>query len=196
MRHIPHFLLSLTLVLVAGAALAQPSPPYNCTAAPVYAPVGPVPWWDYTKNPLTVEGDATCWTLSTGWTPGETSCSYTSSDGWTFTGGRAKTMTHQFVVGANDSGSSSWSAGFDLEFVDPYDDWYSQISLTVSVTHNGVTTTTTLYSHTGNNGDVCGAQYGSFTAVNGDTVKFTFKATNLLGAEITVNDFYVHRWAS
>lgn len=186
--------LSLLVILVmpVGTAYAQ----YNCSAAPVYVPIGPYPYWEYTKNPLTQAGDASCWILSAGFTPGslDPNCSY-YADGWEFTGGNSKTMTHTFTVGQNDAGSSSWSLDFNLDFYDPYSDWYSQLRVDVVVTHNGVSKTHRIYFHTGNEGADCGGRTGSFTAVNGDTVKVIFRANNYLGAHIAFNNVRILRWA-
>jgi hypothetical protein len=182
----------LLAVLVPGSAYAN----HNCSAAPYYVNVGPVPYYEYTKNDLTDAGDASCWILQTGWTAGtlNSTCA-PDTDGWEFTGGNNKTMTHTFTVGANDFGSSNWSLSFDVDFVDPNDDWYSQLKVQVLVTHNGSTTTRTIYSRNGLQGDDCGSYYNSFSAVNGDTVQVVVKANDYLGADIKFTDVHIIRWA-
>ena len=149
-----------------------------------------------TTTPRTYLTSAGCWILQPGWTSSTLNSSCASdTDGWEFTGGNNKTMTQTFTVGSSDSGSSSWSLSFDVDFVDPYDDWYSQLTVQVQVTHLGSTTTHNIYFHAGNSGDDCGSKSGSFTAVNGDTVKLIFKANNYLGADIKFTDVSVIRWA-
>lgn len=184
--------LVLLTVLVPGSAYAN----HDCSAAPFYVPIGPVPYYDYTKNDLTDAGDASCWILQSGWTAGtlNSACAL-DTDGWEFTGGNNKSMTHTFTVGANDAGSSGWSLSFDVDFVDPRDDWYSQLVVDVWVTHNGSITIYPIYHHTGNSGDDCGRYGGNFTAVNGDTVKVVFKANDYLGADIKFTGVGIIRWA-
>jgi hypothetical protein len=184
-------LVVLLSTLIAGTASAQ----YNCSAAPTYVLVGPNPYWDYTKNPLTSAGDASCWIVGSGWTSGTLNgaCS-TDTDGWEFLGGNNKSMTHTFTVGASDSGSSNWNLGFNVDFSDPNNDWYSQLVVQVQVTHNGSTTTHSIYTRNGSQGSDCGWKSGSFTAVNGDTVKVVFRANDYLGANILFNNVSIIRW--
>ena len=92
------------------------------------------------------------------------------------------TVTYTYTIGQSDPilNSAHWSAQVYVDFNDPNNSIYDTLNLSVSVTHNGSTTSYTMLSQNGTQGSLsCStAAYWYFTAVAGDTITLTFTATN------------------
>jgi opacity protein-like surface antigen len=91
----------------------------------------------------------------------------------------SSSATYTFTVGANDPVSSSYDV--DLRYVewsDPNASIYNTLTATVSVTHNGSTSSQTFYSINGTVTKSCAlSNYTTFYATAGDTVSVTINTT-------------------
>jgi hypothetical protein len=93
----------------------------------------------------------------------------------------SSSATYSFIVGASDPivDSNNWEV--DLRYVewsDPNASMYNTLSATLSVTHNGSTTSNTFYSINGTTSQNCAlSSYASFSAVAGDTITVTVNTT-------------------
>lgn len=165
MRKLSLLLTLLFTIGITGSAFAT----HDCTGSHYLAAYPG--FYEYTHNDLT-SSDTTCWSIASTLTTTSMSYCYGSPTGWQFNTWYGQSATHSFTVGANDPGSSTWSAQLQVDFDDPNDNWYDQIVADVIVTHNGVNTTYNIYSATGSSGAAtyCATPYTTFTAVNGDTI--------------------------
>lgn len=133
------------------------------------------------------------WTLACAGTSGSVSASTLScfsSPAYSFTGSSG-TATYSYTIGASDpiANTAKWSAGVFLDATDTTDSQFNTLLVTVSVTHNGSTTSNTIFSWNGQTGgDVsCGRyDYWYFTAVVGDTITVQVSATNFSSGSTTI----------
>jgi hypothetical protein len=114
------------------------------------------------------------------------SCS--STPAYQFTG--SGTVSYSYTVGANDPiiNSARWSAGLLFDFDDPNNSPYNTLNASVSVTHDGSTTSYTILAWNGLTGDTaCDRDdYWHFGAVAGDTITVTITATNFNSGSTTI----------
>lgn len=92
----------------------------------------------------------------------------------------SSSATYSYTVGANDPivDSNNWEV--DLRYVewsDPNASVYNTLSATLSVTHNGSTTSNTFSSINGTTSQNCTSPYATFSAVAGDTITVTVNTT-------------------
>jgi hypothetical protein len=149
---------------------------YNCSSAPTPGSAFGYTWQEYIINPL-VDSDTSCWSVNS-FVAATTlsSCSSTQA-GWEFTSSTLGALVRTVNVGANDTGSSNWDFGFELDFVDPTAG-FNYINAYVVVKHNGVSSTVASYYHDGSMGTTyCSQHTLSFTAVNGDEIKIYLSGT-------------------
>jgi hypothetical protein len=176
-------------VLVAVVALTPAAFAYNCS--PRYQlMIGPGTWWEYVGNPLDTSSSQ-CWTL------GGTSPVWNSTASmWEFSTWNDQTATRVVSVPSTDSGTSSWSAQFYLDFYDPHAEWWEGLTATVDVNHGGSHTYYTLYSNNGANvATDSGTKSVNFSAVSGDTVTLTFQGRNSYygDAHVRINSVHIFR---
>ena len=136
--------------------------PYSCCGTS---------WYDYTF-------DTTC---------AGTTGNVTSATLWCYStpakqfGTGSSSATYSFTIGANDPilNANNWQV--DLRYVewsDPNSSIYNTLSATVSVTHNGSTTSNTFFSINGTNTESCAlSSYAVFSAVAGDSITVTINTT-------------------
>ena len=172
MRKLTLLLAAVFMIGLAGSALA------DCTGSH-YLAVYPG-YWEYTHNDLT-SSDTTCWTIDSTLNTTSMSYCYGSPTGWQFNTYYGQSAVHSFTVGANDSGTSNWSAQLEVDFDDPNDYWYNQLIADVIVTHNGSNTYYNIYTGIGSAGTAtyCATPYTTFTAVNGDTITIRITGARL-----------------
>jgi hypothetical protein len=163
--------------VIAVAVIALLLTPVNAYAAcpnitGPYICCGSGYWHEY-------EWDASC--AGTSGSVGSGTLSCFNSPSKTFTGASG-TVTYSYTIGASDpiNNSNKWSVGLFLDFDDSTDSQYNTITASVSVTHNGSTTSNTIKTHNGTQGDLgCNRyDYWYFTAVPGDTITVTITGTN------------------
>lgn len=91
----------------------------------------------------------------------------------------SSSATYSFVVGPNDPVSNNMTV--DLRYVewsDPNASIYNTLTATVSVTHNGSTSSQTFYSINGQTTQSCAlSSYATFSAAHGDTITVTINTT-------------------
>jgi len=131
-----------------------------------------------------------------------TSCAGTSGSGvstsalscysdpaYQFTGSSG-TVTYSYVVGANDPiiNSAHWEVSLFVDFNDPSSSPYNTLNASVSVTHNGSTTSHTIVSQNGTQGSLSCARYDYwfFSAVANDTITVTITGTNFNGGSTII----------
>ncbi len=156
-------LLAIAVVLFPGSAFAgcpDITGPYACCG---------ISWFMY-------HWDTSC-AGRTGNTSAATMWCY-STPAWQF-GTGTSSLTYSYTLGANDPVSSNMTA--DLRYVewsDPNASIYNTLTATLSVTHNGSTSSQTFYSVNGQNTQSCAlSSYATFSAVAGDTITITITAT-------------------
>jgi hypothetical protein len=90
----------------------------------------------------------------------------------------SSSATYSFTVGANDPiGNFEVDLRY-VEWSDPNSSIYNTLTATVSVTHNGSTTSQTFYSLNGTDSKSCQlSDTGFFSATNGDTITVTINTT-------------------
>jgi hypothetical protein len=159
----------IALVLLPGSAYAScPNITYGACCG--------VAWYEYSFA-------LTCAGTSGSIAPTTLSCSYplTPPPAYQFNGTSA-TVTYSYTIGANDPmmNPAHWSAGLLIDLDDPSASQYNTLNATVSVTHNGSTTSNTIVSRNGTQGTVSCTRYDYyyFTAVAGDTITVTITGTN------------------
>lgn len=164
MRKLAVLVFLTTALMVAGSALA-----HDCNAVPFLSGS----YYEYNPNDLTTWVDYSCWTKDSN--IGGNTLSYCNPQYNAFSSTALyQHMTHTFTVGANDSGTSTWTVTFKYEFLSPGGYWFDQIGVLVTVWHNGQGTNYS-WTHNGTQGGVyCGDGTRSFTAVNGDTITVNF----------------------
>jgi hypothetical protein len=95
------------------------------------------------------------------------SCSYplTPPPAYQFNGTSA-TVTYSHTLTANHPilNSAHWEAGLIIDFDDPSSSQYNTLNATVSVTHNGSTTSNTIVSRNGTQGTVSCTRYDFITS--------------------------------
>jgi len=167
---------SVTAVFIAVVMLLAPAAFAGCPDI-----IGPVfccgtSWYEYRQ-------DTTC--------AGRTgNVSYTNL--WCYNtpalqfGTGSSSATYSFVIGPSDPVSSNMTV--DLRYVewsDPNASIYNTLSATVSVTHNGSTSSQTFYSINGTTSQSCSlSSYATFSATNGDTITVTIN-TNIFNSNVT-----------
>ena len=175
-RTVQYVAFFATVLFSVGTALANcPTP----ASGPFFASY--MTWYNYTPDPSCVvtSGNVTyasyaCW----------------PDPGYEFGGGWTNTASYTFTLGPNDPVLNSWSADAVVYFDDPNDSWYNQIQIKAIVTSNGNTTSTTLFSHDGTNGDLsCARPWGSFSATTGDTVTIEVRSTKWYSNTTIVSTF-------
>lgn len=91
----------------------------------------------------------------------------------------SSSATYSFTLGPSDPVGTSWDV--DLRYVewsDPNASIYNTLTATVSVTHNGSTTSQTFYSINGTVSKSCAlSNYATFNATTGDTITVTINTT-------------------
>ena len=129
-------------------------------------------WYEY-------KWDASCAGTSGSVGSGTLSCYNEPSKAIT---GASGTVTYSYTVGASDPllNSNKWSVSMFVDFDDPNNSQYNTLTASVGVTHNGSTTSNTIFSHNGTQGDLSCSRKGYyyFTAVVGDTITVTITGTN------------------
>jgi hypothetical protein len=132
------------------------------------------------------------WTTSCAGTSGSVSSSTLScysTPAYAITGSSG-TITYSYTIGGSDpiANTTHWSAGLFVDFDDPNNSQYNTLNVTVSVTHNGSTSSNTILSWNGQSGDIsCGRyDYYFFTAVAGDTITVTISGTNFNTSNTTI----------
>lgn len=132
------------------------------------------------------------WTLSCAGTAGSVSTSTLScysAPAYNFTGSSGS-ATYSYTVGASDPlyNTAKWSAGVFVDFNDTTNSQYNTLNISVSVTHNGSTTSHTILNWSGATGDISCNRYDYFyfTAVVGDTITVTITATNFSSGSTTI----------
>jgi hypothetical protein len=104
-----------------------------------------------------------------------------SLGGHQFTGSSGS-VSYQHTVQSTDpvTNYNNWQVSAYFDFDDPSNSQYNTLTATVSVTHNGSTTSYTFLNWSGASGDLSCGRYGYyyFTAVVGDTITVTYNATN------------------
>jgi hypothetical protein len=133
--------------------------------------------YDFAAGCAGTSGSVSTSTLSCGSTPA-----------YQFTG--SGTVSYAYTVGANDPiiNSARWSAGLLVDFDDPNNSPYNTLNASVSVTHNGSTTSYAILAWDGLTGDTaCDRDdYRYFSAVAGDTITVTITATNFNNGSTTI----------
>ena len=90
----------------------------------------------------------------------------------------SSSATYSFVIGANDPAGNMDVDLRYVEWYDPNNSIYNTLTATVSVTHNGSTTSQQFYSINGTTSKSCQlSNYASFSAQAGDTVTVTINTT-------------------
>ncbi|HET7435865.1 MAG TPA: hypothetical protein VFN10_14250 [Thermoanaerobaculia bacterium] len=156
--------LALVLVVVPSAFAGCPtiSGPYICCGTA---------WYQYS------------WSTSCAGTTGNVSnatmwCYSTPAKAF---GTGSSSATYSYTIGSSDPIANHWSA--DLRYVewsDPNGSASNTLSATLSVTHNGSTTSRTLFSVNGQSSKSCsleGTGATNFDAAVGDTVTITINAS-------------------
>jgi hypothetical protein len=162
------FLFTLAIYAIAPAKLALAT---DCSVTPTsgwYSMSYPLP-----QNLSTSAHD--CWYQDSGIAFEGMTCYYGSS-GYVFNGVSSVTY-FDFTIGANDSGTSTFTLAFDADFVHATNSIYDNLSANVIVTHNSISTYYTIYSRLGtqSGNDECAHPWGYFYAQNGDTVRIQFQ---------------------
>jgi|ERR1041385_917803 hypothetical protein len=173
-----------TLAVVAIALVIFPVNAFASCPDITYGACCGIAWYEYrfTTACAGTSGSVSTTTLL--------SCSYplTPPDGYQFTG--SGTVTYSYTLGASDPilNSAHWSAGLIVEFSDPNNSPYNTLNATISVTHNGSTTTNTIVSHDGTQGTLSCSRYDYyyFSAVAGDTLTVTITGTNFNSGSTTI----------
>jgi hypothetical protein len=160
----------IAVLLSLIVALAYPGSAFACNS-PQFVAFGPGFWEYVPDNHLNSCGNTTCWTFTSALScsTGNLSCGAT---GWCATA-MYQHITQSFTVGASDNGTSTWEAFYTYDLNSPGGYWFDQITVDVTVLHNGQYHT---YSsgHNGTQGNVsCGSGDTVFTAYNGDTVSIS-----------------------
>lgn len=119
---------------------------------------------------------------------GASTLSCGSTPAYQFTG--SGTVSYSYTIDANDLfyNSARWSAGLLVDFDDPHNSPYNTLNASVSVTHNGSTSSYTILAWDGLSGDkACDRDdYGHFSADVGDTITVTITATNFNDGTMTI----------
>ena len=159
-------------VLGSCFALAAQNVQASCGRVGPYT-LGIIDWYEYGP-------DASCWVKSTG-PPAATyftnSCNGEGAFNFPYEG--VSTAYYEFVVESTNV-FALWNVDARINFDDPNNNSFNQLKITAKVTHNGTPTTTTLFLFNGGSGDLScyDAQYLSFSAVAGDTVRITIEGRN------------------
>lgn len=161
------------LAVVAALSIVPSAFAYDCSNR-YQLMIGPGTWWEYVGNPLDTSSSQ-CWTLGTNGPV------WNSTDGyWEFRYWQDNTATRVINVPSTDSGTSSWSAQFVVDFNDPHANWYDALFATVDVNHNGTHTYYNMYSNIASSGltSDSGTKSVNFSAVSGDTITITIQGRN------------------
>jgi hypothetical protein len=133
--------------------------------------LGPYSWYEY-RFALSCAG-------TTG-SVGTSTLSCFGDPAHTFTG--SGTVQYSYTVSAGDPyiNYTKWQVAQFFDFNDPSNSNTNTLNASVSVTHNGSTTSYTILNYNGSIGDLSCARYDYFyfTAVAGDTITVTVTATN------------------
>lgn len=162
----------LAVVLLALVAVAFPVSAYaSCPDVTGPFLLGPYYWYQW-------EWDTSCAGTSGSVSTDTLSCF--SDPAYKFTG--TGTVTYSHTVTANDPvvDTAKWQVAQFVDFDDPSNSQYNTFTATLSVTHNGSTTSHGIVTWNGSLGDIsCNRyDYWYFTAVTGDTITVTLSATN------------------
>lgn len=88
------------------------------------------------------------------------------------------TVTYSYTIGSSDPVLTTWAAELRyVEWSDPNNSIYNTLVATVSVTHNGSTTSNTFLSINGTTSRSCSLESGGFSATTGDTITVTITTT-------------------
>ena len=191
MRKTTVLLSLIALFLFAGSALAT----HDCNAVPYYVSGSPS-YYEYNPNDLTTWADYSCWTKDSNIGLCILDCGSPSVYGFCSTG-MYQHMRRTFTVGASDSGTNNWTLTYKYELLSPGVYWFDQVTVLVTVWHNGQGTN---YStgHNGTQGGVyCGNASLNFTAYNGDTVTVDFDLEKSdYSSKAALSDVHIKRWAN
>jgi hypothetical protein len=178
---------SITIILVATILLFAPSAFAACPDITGQYCMFAGCWYLY-------EMDPTCAGTTGNVTPTNMWC---YNDPALQFGTGSSSATYSFVVGPNEPAYSRWSV--DLRYVewsDPNASIYNTLSATVSVTHNGSTTSQTFYNINGTVAKSCArSSAATFYATNGDTVTVTINTTiynSNVTAEVGTPTIFAH----
>lgn len=169
MKKVSLFALTLSLLLASHGFATCP------TAPTVYQTPQYVDWTQ----------DSSCYTL-TGTISGTTVSCY-SGAGWSFDGAGLNYAVASFTAdGQYIENNSNWSAASFIELNSPGSSSSDWVELLAVVTHNGSDTPYVLFYWDGSMGSLsgCAQQYGTFSAVGGDTVSIKIYAANSGSATI------------
>ena len=148
------------LPLNAFAGCPTINGPYSCCG---------VVWYEYTW-------DTSCAGTTGSVSPATLWCYSTPAKQF---GTGSSSVTYSHTLTSTDPVQPSWSV--DLRYVewsDPNNSIYNTLSATVSITHNGSTTSQTFYSINGTTSQSCAlSSYATFSATTGDTITVTINAT-------------------
>lgn len=158
----------IAVVLALIVALVYPGSAFAGCNTPTFVAFGPG-FWEYEPTNNLSSSSTSCWSFTSNVVSSTLSCGAT---GWCATAGYQQ-ITQTFTVGSSDSGTNTWEAFYNYDLNSPGGYWFDQLTVDVTVLHNGQ-----YYSyssgHNGTQGNVsCGSGDTVFTAYNGDTVTIT-----------------------
>ena len=150
--------LALIALFASDALASCPTP-----ARGLYSYAG-ITWYDYTPDSSCVSpsGNVSSTTLACG------------DSGYEFGSGYYNDVTYSFTP-EDGKVLTEWQVDMSIDFDDPNNNWFNQISAYVTVTHNGSPTTTYIITHDGTQGSLssCNWPSATFAAAAGDTVEVT-----------------------
>jgi len=179
----------IAVILAVLIALAYPGSAFALCNSPQFVAFGPG-FWEYESSNNLTSCSTSCWTFTSSLSCGTLSCGAT---GWCATA-MYQQITQSFTVGANDSGTNTFEAFYTYDLNSPGGYWFDQITVQVSVLHNGNYTNYTS-GHNGTQGNVsCGSGDTIFTAANGDTVYVYINMSRSdTASKVCVNNFHIWR---
>jgi hypothetical protein len=163
--------LAICLTLGAPAAFA------SCTTPSGPHTFGGVTWYNYALDGTDTYADTSCWsgtgTLTALSTAQSCSGQYAKRHGYGYS-----SYQYTFTVASNSQ--NVWYVRTRLNFNDNNNSFFNYVKGTATVTHNGTPTTTDLFLHRGNIGDLsCQSSLTNFfNAVTGDSVTVKIEAEN------------------
>lgn len=168
-------LLGLVVCVTLLAPLA-----FACTgpSGPFY--FGGVTWYDYGHDPA-------CWSGATNGTLTALSTSQSCAGNNAYRHGYGYS-SYEYTFTVASGSQSVWYVRTRLNFNDNNNNFYNYVKGKVMVTHLGTTTTTDLFLHRGNIGDLgCQTSLTNFfNAVTGDSVTVKIEAENWFASGTTI----------
>jgi len=169
--------LALLALLLVASLFAAPVFAQSCPTQPSAVQIfcGGYDWTQAQSCYSTTAGVSTtspgCWYYDPAWS---------FSAAWTMSASTTITASSTYMY------TSSWSAASFIEFSNGNNSAYNWIELVAVVTHNGFDSRYSLFYWDGTMGSLngCAQQYGTFSAVSGDTISVRLYALNADGATI------------